>query len=117
MEALCKPKSNAARRVARALASADAWSWLHLPESPDGEVRMKATDNLNQSHRVVSREEWTQARIALLEEEKAVTHQREALASKLRDLPWVKVDRSYTFDSPTGKKSLADLFGPHSQLI
>jgi len=70
-----------------------------------------------QSHRVVSREAWLKERIALLAEEKEFTHRRDALAEKVRDLPWVKVEKSYTFDSPTGKKSLADLFGPRSQLV
>jgi predicted dithiol-disulfide oxidoreductase (DUF899 family) len=73
-----------------------------------------ATDT---AHRVVSRQEWLRERIALLAEEKELTRRRDALASKVRDLPWVKVDKSYTFESPTGKKSLADLFGPRSQLI
>jgi len=68
-------------------------------------------------HRVVSQSEWLQARIALLAEEKDMTRRRDALAAKVRDLPWVHVDKSYTFDSPAGKKSLADLFGPRSQLI
>jgi predicted dithiol-disulfide oxidoreductase (DUF899 family) len=67
--------------------------------------------------RVVSREEWLRERIALLAEEKELTRQRDALASKVRNLPWVKVDKPYTFDSPTGKKSLSDLFGNKSQLI
>jgi len=70
-----------------------------------------------QSHRVVSREAWLKERIALLAEEKELTHRRDALAEKVRDLPWVKVDKAYTFDSPTGKKTLSDLFGPRSQLV
>src|SRR6185312_7253165 len=69
------------------------------------------------AHRVVSRDEWVKERLAVLNEEKKLTRQHDAIASKIRDLPWVKVDKSYTFDSPTGNKSLADLFGPHSQLI
>jgi predicted dithiol-disulfide oxidoreductase (DUF899 family) len=68
-------------------------------------------------HRVVSREQWLRERIALLAEEKELTRRRDALAAKIRDLPWVKVDKPYTFDAPTGKKSLADLFGPRGQLI
>ncbi|MEK6704005.1 MAG: thioredoxin family protein [Planctomycetota bacterium] len=73
-----------------------------------------------QSHRVASREAWLKERIALLAQEKEFTHQRDALAAKVRDLPWVKVDKNYTFDAPTsqgGKKTLADLFGDKSQLI
>jgi predicted dithiol-disulfide oxidoreductase (DUF899 family) len=68
-------------------------------------------------HRVVSREAWLQERLALLNEEKKLTRQQDAIAEKVRELPWVKVDKRYTFDSPSGKKSLADLFGSHSQLM
>jgi predicted dithiol-disulfide oxidoreductase (DUF899 family) len=68
-------------------------------------------------HRVVSRDQWLRERLALLAEEKDLTHRRDALAAKVRDLPWVKVDKPYTFDAPGGTKPLADLFGPRSQLI
>jgi predicted dithiol-disulfide oxidoreductase (DUF899 family) len=72
-------------------------------------------------HRVVSREDWLKHRLALLAEEKELTRRRDDLAAKIRDLPWVKIDKPYAFDAPpgmgAGKKSLADLFGPHSQLI
>lgn len=67
--------------------------------------------------RIVSRENWLKERIALLAQEKELTRQRDAVAAKARDLPWVKVEKSYTFDSPTGQKSLTDLFGPRSQLV
>lgn len=66
---------------------------------------------------VVSREEWLKARVALLAEEKDFTRRRDALAEKVRALPWVKVDKPYAFDAPTGRKSLADLFAGKSQLI
>ncbi len=68
------------------------------------------------SKKVVSREEWLAARKALLAEEKALTKARDELALKRRQLPWVKVEKSYVFDGPGGKQSLADLFGPRSQL-
>jgi len=68
-------------------------------------------------HRVVPREAWLKERIALLAEEKELTRRREALAGKVRNLPWVRVDKPYTFDAPTGTKTLADLFGAKSQLI
>src|SRR5689334_18216181 len=68
-------------------------------------------------HRVVSRDQWLKERIALLAEEKEFTRQRDALAAKVRDLPWVKVEKSYTFDSASGKNSLDYLFGPRSQLV
>jgi predicted dithiol-disulfide oxidoreductase (DUF899 family) len=68
-------------------------------------------------HRTVSREQWLKERIALLKEEKELTRQRDALVSKVRDLPWVKVDKAYTFEGPCGEFSLADLFKDKSQLI
>ncbi len=69
------------------------------------------------AHRVVSREDWLKQRTALLKEEKEFTQRRDAMSQRVRDLPWVKVDKRYEFDSPTGKRSLADLFGARSQLI
>jgi predicted dithiol-disulfide oxidoreductase (DUF899 family) len=68
-------------------------------------------------HRVISREEWLKERIALLEQEKELTRRRDALAARVRALPWVEIDKAYTFDGPDGRLSLADLFGPRSQLI
>lgn len=68
-------------------------------------------------HRIVSREQWLKERIALLAEEKDLTRRRDSVTAKVRDLPWVKVDKPYAFDAPTGRKSLADLFGSRGQLI
>ncbi len=68
-------------------------------------------------HAVVSKEEWERARIALLEKEKAFTRERDALSRERQALPWVEVTEDYAFDTEDGRKSLADLFGDHSQLI
>src|SRR6516164_4901553 len=68
-------------------------------------------------HKVVSHDEWIAARKAYLAEEKAFSRARDALAKKRRELPWVKVTKSYVFDGPNGKVTLADLFGGKSQLI
>lgn len=68
-------------------------------------------------HQVVSREEWLAARKALLAREKAFTRARDQLSSERRELPWVKLEKTYLFDTPEGKKSLADLFAGRSQLI
>lgn len=68
-------------------------------------------------HKVVSREEWTRARKELLAKEKKNTRERDALAAERRALPWVKVEKNYVFDSPGGKKTLAELFDGRSQLI
>ncbi len=66
---------------------------------------------------VVSHEEWVRAREALLVEEKAHMRHADELARKRRELPWEKVEKTYTFEGPLGKATLADLFGKHSQLI
>lgn len=68
-------------------------------------------------HRIVSREAWLKERVALLAEEKRLTRERDALAAKVRDLPWVKVDKQYVFDGPPRKMTLGDLFGSRTQLI
>src|SRR5712672_3767671 len=68
-------------------------------------------------HKIVSREEWLAARRALLAHEKEATRLRDKLNAERLALPWVKVDKSYVFDTPKGKKSLADLFAGRSQLI
>jgi predicted dithiol-disulfide oxidoreductase (DUF899 family) len=67
-------------------------------------------------HRVVSREDWLTARKALLTEERELTHARDRLSAARRALPWVKVDKIYAFDTPDGRKTLADLFDGRSQL-
>ena len=70
-----------------------------------------------ESHKVVSREEWLEARKALLADEKKFTKARDDLSRERRALPWVKVDKRYVFDGPNGKETLSDLFGGRSQLI
>src|SRR6266542_3037252 len=67
--------------------------------------------------KVVSREEWLAARKKLLAKEKQLTRERDAVAAERRQLPWVKVEKNYVFDSAGGKKTLADLFDGRSQLI
>lgn len=68
-------------------------------------------------HPVVSREEWLAARKALLAKEKDFTRLRDELSRQRRALPWVKVDKQYDFDGPSGQETLADLFEQRSQLI
>jgi predicted dithiol-disulfide oxidoreductase (DUF899 family) len=66
---------------------------------------------------VASRERWLEARRALLAEEKAETRRRDALNTKRRMLPMVRIDKAYVFDGPQGPAALADLFGDSRQLI
>jgi len=70
-----------------------------------------------QPHKIVSREEWIEARKAHMAREKELTQAREALNEARRNLPWVKVDKTYVFDGPNGKVTLADLFKGRPQLV
>ncbi len=68
-------------------------------------------------HKIVSQDEWLTARKALLAKEKEFTRARDQISAARRDLPWVKVEKLYVFDTAGGKQSLADLFDGRSQLI
>jgi predicted dithiol-disulfide oxidoreductase (DUF899 family) len=68
-------------------------------------------------HQIVSRDEWTAARLRLLAEEKELTRMRDKLSARRRELPWVAVDKTYVFDGPNGKETLAELFAGRSQLV
>lgn len=69
------------------------------------------------NHKIVTSGDWRTARIALLEKEKEFTRARDALSRQRRELPWVKLEKSYYFDTTSGQKSLGDLFAGRSQLI
>ena len=69
------------------------------------------------NHEIVSREEWLSARKALLAMEKEETKLRDKVRAERLALPWVKVEKTYTFEAPEGRKTLADLFDGRSQLI
>jgi predicted dithiol-disulfide oxidoreductase (DUF899 family) len=68
-------------------------------------------------HPVVSREEWVEQRLKLMEKEKRYTRAGDELAAEVRALPWVKVEKSYLFTSPQGDMTLTDLFKDHRQLL
>lgn len=69
------------------------------------------------NHPVVSGEQWLSARKALLAREKELTHLHDRIASERRALPWVRVEKNYLFDTPQGKRTLADLFDGRRQLV
>src|ERR1700684_6760 len=75
------------------------------------------TKTETENPKVVSEAEWLAARQSLPAKDKGFPRQRDALSAERRRLPWVRVDKEYVFDSPGGKKTLADLFGGKSQLI
>src|SRR5271166_6772036 len=69
------------------------------------------------SHKTGTREEWLAARIELLEAEKELTRRSDEVARQRRELPWVRVDKDYRFETGEGTASLAGLFRGRSQLL
>jgi predicted dithiol-disulfide oxidoreductase (DUF899 family) len=69
------------------------------------------------SHRIVSQDEWIEARKQHLAKEKEFTRLRDELAAQRRALPWARIDKAYAFDGRNDKESLSDLFGGKSQLV
>lgn len=69
------------------------------------------------THTTGTRAEWLAARLELLEAEKALTRRSDALARQRQALPWVRVDKTYRFDTDEGSATLADLFQGRSQLL
>lgn len=74
-------------------------------------------ENLRREHKIVSREEWLVARMELLEAEKALTRSSDEVALRRQEMPWVRVDKEYRFETEKGSVSLADLFNGRSQLL
>jgi predicted dithiol-disulfide oxidoreductase (DUF899 family) len=70
-----------------------------------------------QPHKIVTREEWIEARKAHLAHEKEFTRARDRLSEQRRALPWVRVDKTYLFEGPGGSATLADLFEGRRQLV
>ena len=68
-------------------------------------------------HRVVSRDEWIAERKTLLAREKELTRLRDQIARERRALPWVRIEKTYTFDGPEGRRTLAELFDGRRQLL
>jgi predicted dithiol-disulfide oxidoreductase (DUF899 family) len=68
-------------------------------------------------NQVVSRDDWLKARIALLAQEKELTRLSDEVARRRQELPRVRVDKTYRFDTDDGVASLEDLFGGRSQLL
>jgi predicted dithiol-disulfide oxidoreductase (DUF899 family) len=68
-------------------------------------------------HKTGTHEEWVAARLQLLEAEKALTRRGDELAALRQELPWVRIDKEYRFETEEGSASLADLFRGRSQLL
>jgi predicted dithiol-disulfide oxidoreductase (DUF899 family) len=68
-------------------------------------------------HKVGTGDEWLAARVKLLEAEKALMRRSDELARRRQELPWVRVEKEYVFETDNGRKTLADLFDGRSQLL
>jgi len=68
-----------------------------------------------QQHRIVSQDEWFAAHAQHLVKEKEFTRLRDKLSAARRELPWIKVEKNYVFDTTHGTQTLADLFAGRSQ--
>src|ERR1700723_2261211 len=68
-------------------------------------------------HMTGTREEWLSARLELLKAEKDLTRRSDELARRRQELPWVRIDKTYRFETDEGSSSLADLFRGRSQLL
>src|SRR5215471_5591958 len=69
------------------------------------------------THTIATRDEWLEARLDLLAAEKDLTRRSDEVARLRRQLPWVRVDKAYRFDTDEGSKTLKDLFDGRSQLM
>jgi predicted dithiol-disulfide oxidoreductase (DUF899 family) len=69
------------------------------------------------NHKTGTREEWLAARLELLKAEKELTRRGDELAKQRQELPWVRIDKEYRFETDEGKASLVDLFRGRSQLL
>src|SRR5215813_11736830 len=85
--------------------------------SPRIRPRAQRKRRRSMTHQVASREEWIAARMELLKEEKELTRRSDELARRRRELPWVRIDKEYRFETDEGNATLADLFGGRSQLL
>ena len=68
-------------------------------------------------HATATRDEWLAARLKLLKDEKEITRRSDELAKRRRELPWVKIDKAYRFETDEGSATLGDLFRGRSQLL
>src|SRR5689334_7932485 len=69
------------------------------------------------THITGTRQDWLKARLDLLEAEKELTRRSDEVAQRRQDLPWVRIDKEYRFDTDKGSASLKDLFQGRSQLL
>src|SRR5207248_986125 len=81
------------------------------------DVTTRKREKVMSSHKIGTPEEWLTARLELLDAEKELTRRGDELARRRQELPWVRVDKNYRFETDEGTASLADLFRGRSQLL
>jgi predicted dithiol-disulfide oxidoreductase (DUF899 family) len=87
-----------------------------MPAEAEAEKRIKERRAMTK-HMTGTREEWLAARLDLLGAEKELTQRSDDLARRRQELPWVRIDKAYRFETDEGSASLADLFQGRSQLL
>src|ERR1700719_918130 len=80
-------------------------------------IARTSMDIAAKEHQIVSNEQWVARRKVLLAEEKEWTRERDRLAAKRLELPWVRIEKEYKFAGAGGQVTLAELFDGRSQLI
>jgi len=80
-------------------------------------AKTSGTKTQRPNHKVVSRKAWLAARIKLLKDEKALTRRSDKVAQQRQELPWVRIEKKYRFETDEGPASLADLFRGRSQIL
>jgi predicted dithiol-disulfide oxidoreductase (DUF899 family) len=86
---------------------------MRIPMTDTTELFQESIEN----HRTATRDEWIVERKTLLAREKELTRLRDQIAGERRALPWVHVDKNYVFETPEGRRTLADLFDGRRQLL
>jgi len=86
---------------------------MSTKDEKDAAAEAKTTGN----HAIGTREEWLKARLELLQAEKDLTRRSDEVARQRQELPWVRIDKDYQFETDKGKASLGDLFNGRSQLV
>src|ERR1700694_5388133 len=90
---------------------------VHLDRNACSMSEVAQEAQMLEAHEVVSREAWIEARKQLLTKEKEFSRLRDELSRRQGALPWGGVEKDYVFEGAVGQRTLADLFGPCSQLI
>ena len=99
--------------VVGATSGGGLWAFKRIARE-DRDMKEKT---LAAEHKIGTREEWLTARLKLLKAEKEHTRRGDELALMRQELPWVRIDKDYHFETDEGKASLSDLFRGRSQLI